>query len=177
VTPGAFLIRRATRDDAAVIARHRAEMFRDMGTLPASLYDALVAESIRYLETAIPEGEYIGWLASARETSDTVIAGAGVQRRRTLPHPPRDPGLPVALAYGYQAIVLNVFTERAWRRHGLARRLMEEILVWAREARLDTLVLHASPQGRALYESLGFVQTNEMRYARDLADSADPTSG
>jgi GNAT superfamily N-acetyltransferase len=173
----AFLIRRAAGTDAATIARHRAEMFRDMGTLPPSLYDSLVAESARYLEVAIPQGEYLGWLAAPRETPDVIVSGAGVQRRRTLPHPPRDPGLRVALAHGHQGIVLNVFTEPEWRRHGLARRLMEEILVWAREARLDTLVLHASPQGRALYESLGFVQTNEMRYARDLAHSADSTSG
>jgi hypothetical protein len=31
------------------------------------------------------------------------------------------------------------------------------------------LVLHASDDGRALYESLGFVATNEMRYAGALA--------
>jgi len=30
------------------------------------------------------------------------------------------------------------------------------------------LVLHASTEGRALYEQLGFVATNEMRYEGDL---------
>ncbi len=29
-------------------------------------------------------------------------------------------------------------------------------------------VLHASPDGRPLYEPLGFVATNEMRFAGDL---------
>ena len=34
----------------------------------------------------------------------------------------------------------------------------------AKASDLDTLVLHASPDGRPLYERLGFQQTNEMRY-------------
>jgi hypothetical protein len=42
------------------------------------------------------------------------------------------------------------------------------VLDWARRESLDTLVLHASDDGRALYEKLGFVQTNEMRYAQPL---------
>ena len=46
----------------------------------------------------------------------------------------------------------------------LARGLDDHVLRWAEEERLDRLVLHASDQGRALYERLGFVATNEMRY-------------
>ena len=34
--------------------------------------------------------------------------------------------------------------------------------------RIDTLVLHASGESRTLYEELGFVVTNDMRYAGDL---------
>jgi GNAT superfamily N-acetyltransferase len=60
--------------------------------------------------------------------------------------------------------VLNVYTEPAWRRHGLAQQLMRELLAWARKERLDRLVLHASADGRRLYERLGFVATNEMRF-------------
>jgi len=37
-----YRIRRATAADAGVLARHRAEMFRDMGELPDGLYDTLV---------------------------------------------------------------------------------------------------------------------------------------
>ena len=33
---------------------------------------------------------------------------------------------------------------------------------------LMSIVLHASPDGRALYRSLGFVATNEMRYTRPI---------
>ena len=41
---------------------------------------------------------------------------------------------------------------------------MNEIIAYARRERLDRLVLHASDQGRALYDQMGFVLNNEMRF-------------
>ena len=162
-----FTIRPATAADAPIIARHRAEMFTDMGVLPSAIYQSLVDETVRYLERAMPAGEYLGWLAAPGGSAADIVAGAGVQRRRVLPHPSAT-GENVVLASGRQAIVLNVFTEPAWRRRGLARLLMAEILGWARSVALDTLVLHASDAGRPLYEELGFDATNEMRLRESL---------
>lgn len=65
--------------------------------------------------------------------------------------------------------MLNVYTASAFRRRGLARRLMQEILAWAWETQLDSLVLHAAPDGRPSYEQLGLAATNEMRFTGDLA--------
>ncbi|HVP39086.1 MAG TPA: GNAT family N-acetyltransferase [Candidatus Saccharimonadales bacterium] len=163
----AFLVRRATRVDIPVIARQRAEMFADMGVLPPEQYDALVAESRRHLEAALPSGEYLAWLVAPREAPDQIVAGAGVLRRRVPPHPLRT-AEGARVARGDQAIVLNVFTERAWRRRGLARLLMEHVLRWAGDAGIETLVLHASDDGRPLYQALGFVPTNEMRFQGTL---------
>ena len=68
---------------------------------------------------------------------------------------------------GQQGLVVNVFTERPYRRQGLARRLMQEVLQWAAFNGVASIVLHASPDGRALYEQLGFVPTSEMRYVSE----------
>ena len=92
------------------------------------------------------------------------MAGVGVQLRRVLPHPVGEPGGEIAIAEGRHAIVINVFTEPDWRRRGLATLLMKQIIGWARAERLNRLVLHASDEGRAVYERLGFIQTNEMRF-------------
>ncbi|MBI1873477.1 MAG: GNAT family N-acetyltransferase [Acidobacteria bacterium] len=162
-----FTVRITTPDDVPVIVRHRVGMFRDMGILPSALSDELTAESARYLEAAIPSGEYLGWLASPTDRPQEIVAGAGVQRRRVLPHPVSTAN-GIVLALRQQAIVLNVYTDRAWRRQGLARLLMQQVLDWARSADIDSLVLHASGEGRPLYEELGFVATNEMRYGRPL---------
>jgi GNAT superfamily N-acetyltransferase len=66
---------------------------------------------------------------------------------------------------GRQGLIVNVFTEPEWRRRGLARLLMEEILAWSREKGLESLTLHASDDGRALYQQLGFIATDEMRFS------------
>ena len=76
---------------------------------------------------------------------------------------PRPNEVGTALTVGSEGIVLNVYTELAWRRRGVAELLMRELLAWSRVRGLARLVLHASTEGRPLYEKLGFVATNEMR--------------
>jgi GNAT superfamily N-acetyltransferase len=56
-----------------------------------------------------------------------------------------------------------MFTEPEHRRRGLARLLMDTIVTWCRAEGLRFLYLHASDEGRPLYQSLGFVPSNEMR--------------
>ena len=42
---------------------------------------------------------------------------------------------------------------------------MNEIVRWSQDEKLDQLVLHASAEARSLYEKMGFIATNEMRFA------------
>ena len=159
-----LLIRQATAADAREIATHRALMFHEMGQLPEAGMPAMVAQTEALLEPMLATGEYVGWLVAPGDAPQAIAGGAGVQQRQALPHPDGAGGI----AEGRHAIVLNVWTEPRWRRQGVAERLMQAVLAWAREERLDRLVLHASEAGRPLYERLGFVQTNEMRYTRPL---------
>lgn len=162
-----FVIRRASIEDAAVIARHRARMFQDMGEISDELFDNFLEASQAWTEDALANGEYLGWLAAPRDHSDVVVAGAGLQLRQVPPSPSR-PSRDGKFARGRHAIVVNVFTEPEWRKRGAANLLMGEILAWAREEKLDQLVLHASDQARSLYEKMGFIATNEMRWAASL---------
>ena len=59
--------------------------------------------------------------------------------------------------------ILNVYTEPGFRHRGLARWLIEAALHWCKANAVDFVILHSSPQGRKLYESLGFQAGNEMR--------------
>jgi hypothetical protein len=43
--------------------------------------------------------------------------------------------------------------------------LLRQIINWAQAEEINRLILHASEAGRSLYERLGFVRTNEMRFA------------
>lgn len=154
-------------EDAPVIAWHRARMFQDMGEISRAAFDGLLGESRTWTERALAKGEYIGWFGVPKSNPEVIAGGAGVQLRQVPPHPCRPPK-DGAFAKGKHAIVLNVFTEPEWRRRGLALLLMKEILGWARTEQLDQLVLHASSEARRLYERMGFVATNEMRFAGEL---------
>lgn len=152
-------------------------MFVDTGSVPADAVEPLVELSADRLRDALPRGEDVGWLAFDDGSPERPVAGAGVLLRLTLPFPRTFPGERQAVAEGRQAIVLNVYTHPAHRRRGLARRLMAEVLRWAPdEGRVDSLVLHASEDGRSLTEPLGFAPTNEMRLMDDPC-AQDPAGG
>ena len=158
-----FLIRQATPDNVAVIGWHRARMFQDMDLVPDELFESFRTKALDRLSKALASGNYFGWLVSEPETPEKIIAGAGVIIRVVPPFPHRHEDGKITIAEGRQGLIVNVFTEPEWRRRGIAKLLMKEIIAWSREQSLDDLVLHASDDGRALYEQLGFVLTNEMR--------------
>jgi GNAT superfamily N-acetyltransferase len=158
-----FTIRLATPADAEAIAEHRARMFEEMGQVPPETFETLRAKSCERLGDLLKRGEYIGWLAIPARSPDVIAGGAGVQLREVLPHPLSRADQWDGIAEGRHAIILNVFTDPPWRHQGVAVLLLQRIIEWARTERLDRLLLHASEAGRPLYESLGFVGTNEMR--------------
>src|SRR5437016_4327066 len=85
-----FTIRLAGVADAPTLARHRAEMFRDMGELPDELYDPLVEAAQRALDECLRTGEYVAWVVCPADHPDQIVAGAGIQLRRLLPRPEPD---------------------------------------------------------------------------------------
>ena len=161
-----FRIRRANFEDAAVIGWHRARMFQDMGLVPDELFESFRTKALDCLSQALASGDYVGWLVSETCAPEKIIAGAGVSMRVVPPYPYRHDDGEITIADGRQGLIVNVFTEPEWRRRGIAKLLMRQIIAWSREQHLADLVLHASDDGRALYEQLGFVLTNEMRLKR-----------
>jgi GNAT superfamily N-acetyltransferase len=146
-------LRQAGPEDLEVVVHHRRAMFEDMAYKDAAALDAMECGCRPFFAQALAEGWYRGWLAQNGEGRP--VAGAGVL---ILPWPshPRDPNT-------RRPMIINVYTEPAYRRRGLARRLLQAILDWLRQEGYGTVSLHASDYGRPLYESLGFRATNEMR--------------
>jgi GNAT superfamily N-acetyltransferase len=56
--------------------------------------------------------------------------------------------------------VYNVYTEPPFRRQGVGRLVMETIHRWSRENGVASMALNASPDGRSLYDALGYVVTS-----------------
>ena len=63
----------------------------------------------------------------------------------------------------HRGYILNVYTHPDHRRKGLARDLTRIAVDWCGNHGIDFVFLHASPQGRLVYEGLGFQPGSEMR--------------
>ena len=146
-------IREAGREDLETILHHRRSMFRDMGEGTVEQLDRMVEVARPWLVRALENESYRHWLAW--DTSGRVAGGGGVLIS-PWPANPFDPCVE-------RAVILNVYTEMEFRRRGIARMVMETVLAWCKSYGLHGVNLHASPEGRALYEKMGFAQTNEMR--------------
>jgi len=146
-------IREATPTDLDVVMHHRRRMFEDMGTRDRDALDSMEETSRPFFAQALSDGTYRGWLVA--DGAGRVVAGGGIILL-AFHSSPRDPA-------PRRAWIVNMYTEAEYRRRGLARRLMETMVAWCRAQRMATVYLHASDEGRPLYQSLGFTPTNEMR--------------
>ncbi len=159
-----FTIRQATLADAPIIVTHRRRMFEDMGRDDTAMLDAQDIQFAVWLRERLENGRYHGWLVE--DAAGSVVAGAGVW---LLDWPPGPSGLGP-----YRGYILNVYTEPAARRRGLARRLVQACMAWCQAQGITIVSLHASDQGRPVYERLGFRPTNELRL--EITKPAPPPS-
>jgi GNAT superfamily N-acetyltransferase len=159
-------VRPAQTGDIDTIAPHRAAMFHDMGQVAPHERAPLTQATAAYLRTAMPAGDYLAWVAE-EIAAGTIIGGAGAQLRPIMPRPGEGTS---GLELGPEALVLNVYVEPAWRRRGVAIALMRTLLADLADRGIRRIVLHASDEGRQLYERLGFAQTSEMRLTAAAAE-------
>ncbi|HEV2992650.1 MAG TPA: GNAT family N-acetyltransferase [Candidatus Angelobacter sp.] len=151
--PEGFSIHRASIADLETLVAHRREMFHDMGYSDDLVLNDMAAKFRVWLLQHLEAGDYLAWLVSAPDGS--IAAGAGLWLMDWPPH--------IVGKSARRGNILNVYTSENFRRRGLARQLMEVVLRWCRQNQVDTIILHASNEGRNLYESMGFKPTNEMR--------------
>ncbi len=89
------------------------------------------------------------------EVGGIVVATAIGTLELGVPNPQCPRGRAVRLA--------NVITAPDHREHGLGTRLVGDVVEWARSIGADRVDLSATPEGRRLYERVGFVLTRAPR--------------
>jgi GNAT superfamily N-acetyltransferase len=151
--PEGFTVRRADVTDIDMLVAQRHAMFRDVHHSEEALLNSMSANFRAWALQHMNAGDYLAWLAEARD--GTIAAGAALWMMDWPPH--------VIGKSSRRGNIVNVYTRDKFRRLGLARQMMETVLAWCRENGVDIVILHASPFGRGLYESMGFKPTNEMR--------------
>ena len=128
-------------------------MFMEMGYSSEAAIGAMAETSETYIGRGLQEGYYWGWVAEL--PSGRVVAGGGIVITEWPTHPD-DPR-------SSRATIVNMYTEPEYRRQGIARNLMRVMIDWCRAGGFRWVSLHASKDGRPLYESIGFRPTTEMR--------------
>jgi GNAT superfamily N-acetyltransferase len=146
-------IRAADVSDVPTLIHHRYMMWWDMGRREEKALRLMETAANEYFQAAVAEGSYVGFLAE--NASGAVIGGGGIVVSAW-------PGV-LGQRQPRRAMILNMYVEPDHRRQGIARALMEKMIAWCQENEFASVGLHASDQGRGLYEKLGFKPTIEMR--------------
>jgi GNAT superfamily N-acetyltransferase len=150
-----FTIRLATQEDIETLLDFRVTMFHDIGYSFEEL--ARMEKANReYLMRAVPAGEYLCWLA---EVNGEPVSGGAYTINHIMP----DARFPT----GEVGYILSMYTRPEWRKKGMASAILEIILEDMRKRGFRFASLHASREGRPLYERFGFEASNEMRLRFD----------
>jgi GNAT superfamily N-acetyltransferase len=142
------LVRQATLTDLPLLLQYRRAMAQEMEDSDEAAMNRMMTALEPYLRAAIPEGRWHAWIAEPGGCGSVELVQWVPGRLDPTPR---------------RAWIHSVYIEPAFRRRGIGRRLTETIVAWCREQGFQWIYLHASEQGRPLYESLGFESSTEMR--------------
>jgi len=146
-------IRRATSDDIEQLVRLRLLLFEELDEHAESVPMVEVGEATRaYLTQSLMQGTFLAWVA---ENDQLIVATSGLALFERPPSPRN--------LSGKEAYVLNMYTLPQWRGQGLATALLQELMRYVIEASIGRIWLHATEDGRPIYEKAGFLaKSSEM---------------
>ena len=143
-------IRLATIEDADALVRIRVKFLEEVGQFGEGVDVNEVADAFRdYLMRKLPAGEFLAWVA---EAEGEVVATSGLCFFERPPNGTSPKGL--------EAYVMNMYTAPAWRGRGLATALLDAALAHVRKTDARRVWLHATDEGRPVYERAGFVASD-----------------
>lgn len=142
-----MMVRVAQAADIPALVWLRMALFCEVGELARPDEDpALWQATQTYFTRALEEGRARSWLVE--EGGEAVACGT----LALFVRPPYPGNLT-----GREGYLLNMYTLPAYRRQGLAGALLDQMADYARGQQLGRVWLHASEEGRPLYERMGFV--------------------
>ena len=143
----------ATAEDAEALAllRYAMELERHPEEASRANWPAYREAHIEATRAQMAAGLFAGWLAEAEDVPVACVVLLWWPMSPNLREPRRRRGL-----------VTNVYTAPAYRKQGIARRLMETLVAHAREQGVSRLILWASDMGRPLYTDLGFAPSRGL---------------
>ena len=141
-----WAIREGRVDEIERLVELRMGMFEAMSLLDEKNRVRTRAACLAYFRETISSEAFRVWVAVSKAA--VPIASVGLVVHSVPPSP--------ANSIGKVGYIMNLVTLPEWRRKGIARALLTHVLDVLREKGVPVASLHASVDGRALYEELGF---------------------
>ncbi len=146
-------VSQAKAQDIDLLVNHRLNMFNEMYPKLTKEIEESRSQTRQWLEEKMSEGTLVCFVV---KTEDKHSIGSGcLWIKKDQPNPTR-----LRLEAPY---LMSMYTERYFRRRGVARLIVKSAIAWSRVHGYDRINLHATENGSPLYEEFGFKQTNEMQ--------------
>jgi ribosomal protein S18 acetylase RimI-like enzyme len=145
-----YSLRKATLDDIEKLIDFRIKFLKEIQNLPSDKEMVIFKNTLRefFLEK-MGTGDFIAWLA---EINDKIIATSGLSFMQKPPH--------FINITGKFAYIMNMYTEPEWRRRGIGSKLLDKLIEEIKKKSINSVVLHSTEAGRALYEKYGFKESD-----------------
>lgn len=146
-----IIYRKAAIDDLDILTNTRIEVLRAANGLPDDTeMDDVEKQSRAYYQKALCDGTHTAYLVF---DGDRFAGAGGISYYQVMPtyHNPS----------GKKAYIMNMYTRPAYRRMGIASRVLDLLIEDARSRGIQFITLEATAMGRPLYEKYGFTAMND----------------
>lgn len=145
-----YSLRKANLFDIDKLIEFRIEFLREIQDPPLDKEMEIFKKSLKeFFINKMKSNEFIAWLA---EVDNKIIATSGLSFLQKPPH--------FINITGKFASIMNMYTNPEWRRKGVSSALLEKLFEELKEKGIKSVVLHATPSGKPLYEKYGFRENN-----------------
>lgn len=147
----AIKYRKLTKEDLDTFIDMRINQLREEGAKE----DIDLRPALRdYYSRHMADGTFVSWLAV---DGDKIIGTSGMSFVEKPPY--------FGCPSGKMGLLSSMFTDKAYRRQGIAKELLSRVVNEAREYGCGTVQITASDMGVLLYTDFGFVKNgNFMQY-------------
>jgi GNAT superfamily N-acetyltransferase len=144
--------RKATLADVPALARLRVDFLKEVQDPETHLVSEEGLNKILqdFFQQHLATDEIVAWLAVI---DGEVVSTSGLCFSRIMPG--------FTLLDGRVAYIMNIYTLPEWRKKGIGRQVFYYILEAAKERGYKRVLLHATEDGRPIYEKFGFKATSD----------------
>lgn len=138
--------KRASLDDIDILTQTRVLVLRAANQLPDNTdMREVERQSYNYYRRALCDGSHIAYLVFDGEH---FVGAGGISFFQVMP-PYHNPS-------GHKAYIMNMYTDPAYRRKGIATKTLDLLIAEAKSKGVTAISLEATEMGRPLYEKYGF---------------------